>query len=38
MTKWIKTKLFLLDTAQFAIIQRRDTSFADVERNKAFVQ
>lgn len=25
-----------LDTAQFAIIQRRDTSFADVERNKAF--
>ena len=25
-----------LDTAQFAIIQRRDTSFADVERNRAF--
>ena len=25
-----------LDTAQFCIIQRRDTSFADVERNKAF--
>jgi hypothetical protein len=25
-----------VDTAQFAITQRRDTSFADVERNKAF--
>ncbi|MFT4801729.1 MAG: hypothetical protein ACI93N_001504 [Flavobacteriaceae bacterium] len=25
-----------LDTAQFAIIQRRDTSFADVEKNRAF--
>ncbi len=25
-----------LDTAKFAIIQRRDTSFADVEKNKAF--
>ena len=25
-----------IDTAQFAITQRRDTSFADVEKNKAF--
>lgn len=25
-----------IDTAKFAIIQRRDTSFADVEKNKAF--
>ncbi|MGO3181976.1 MAG: hypothetical protein ACTIJ9_04010 [Aequorivita sp.] len=25
-----------VDTAQFAITQRRDTSYADVERNKAF--
>jgi len=25
-----------LDTAQFAITQRRDTSYADVERNKAY--
>ncbi|WP_310992033.1 hypothetical protein [Aequorivita marina] len=25
-----------IDTAQFAITQRRDTSYADVERNKAF--
>lgn len=25
-----------LDTAQFAITQRRDTSYADVEKNKAF--
>lgn len=25
-----------VDTAQFAIIQRRDTSYADVEKNKAF--
>lgn len=25
-----------IDTAQFPIIQRRDTSYADVERNKAF--
>ncbi len=25
-----------IDTAQFAITQRRDTSFADVERNRAF--
>lgn len=25
-----------VDTAQFAIVQRRDTSYADVEKNKAF--
>jgi len=25
-----------LDTAKFAIIQRRDTSYADVEKNRAF--
>ena len=35
-TKNYDSLVRFIDTAQFAIIQRRDSSYADVERNKAF--